>query len=338
MIRCDVRPPRLPDLVSALLPRRGPALWNDPLCVPAHSGKAALNHVFSYLRAVKILADKNSQILVPPWLGYWVYNAMRPHGFPVLHEGHDVKVAVVYHQYGFPQDLDEIQDACARRGMVFIEDCAHALGGTYKGRPLGADGLAGIFSLSKFYPSLIGAAVRSEDPALRAHVSRLENSGSRVLGLFSFATKLLLQHPALAATESLTAGRLNEAAYAGYPYSRRLSWSGKITSLNGIRGELDARRRHYRLYRELLPGHEELQHLEPDVIPYVVPFMHPRREILERMAAALRAFGVDTGVYSFDANRNLFNPRYAPCLWLPVHGGLSEETIGRIAAVVKKEL
>jgi dTDP-4-amino-4,6-dideoxygalactose transaminase len=335
MIRCDTRPARWSDLAKALLPRRGPELWNDPSSVPVHSGKAALNHVFSYLRAAKILEDKNSKILTPPWLGYWVYNAMRPHGSPVLHDDPEIKAAVVYHQYGFPQDLDEIKDACSRRGLAFIEDCAHALGGTYKGRPLGGDGLAGIFSLSKFYPSLIGGAVRSGDAALRAHVAGLENSGSRALGLFSLAAKLASQK-----TDSATsvAHRVNEAAYAGYPYSRRLPWSGKICSLPGISDELDLRRRRYALYRKLLPNYDELQRLEPDAVPYVLPLIHPKKETLDRMAAALRALDVGTGVYQFDANRNLFNARYVACLWLPVHGGVAEEDVERIVAAVKREL
>lgn len=337
MIRCDTRAPRWSDLAAALLSRHTPALWDEPAHVPTHSGKSGLNHVFSYLRTTKVLEDKNSKILTPPWLGYWVYNAMRSHGFPVLHDDPEVKVALVYHQYGFPQDLDEINDYCSRRGLVFIEDCAHALGGTYKGRPLGSDGLAAIFSLSKFYPSLIGGAVRSRDAALRAHVEKLERAGSVGLGLFSFGIKLILQNSKLNANGTGIRRRLNELAYAGYPYSRRLLWSGKICSLIGIRNELDLRRRNYRLYRELLPANEELQRLEEDAVPYVLPLMHPRREALDRMAVALCTMGVDTSIHAFDVNRNLFNTRYVPCLWLPVHGGIGEDLIERIATIVKRE-
>lgn len=335
MIRCDTRTPRWSDLASALLTRHTPSLWDDPAHVPTHSGKSGLNHVFSYLRASKILENKNSKILAPPWLGYWVYNAMRPHGCPVLHDDPEVKVVLVYHQYGFPQDLDEIKDYCSRRRLVFIEDCAHALGGTYKGRPLGSDGLAAIFSFSKFCPSLISGAVRSNDVALRAHVGRLENCGSHLLGLFSFGVKFATQYSALTAKETSIARRLNEFSYAGYPYCHRLRWSANLCS---IRDELDHRRRLYGLYRELLPGHEDLQRLEADAVPYVVPLMHPRREVLERTAVALREFGLDTGVYAFDANRNVFNPNYVPSLWLPVHSGITRDTVERIVEIVKRLL
>ena len=337
MLRCDLRDPSWTDVATALLPGRVPALWEDPSCVPTHSGKSALNHVFSFLRSNGVLENKNSKILTPPWLGYWVYNAMRPHGFPVLRDEPDIKAAVVYHQYGFPQDLDEIKDHCSRRGMVFVEDCAHALDGAYKGRPLGSEGLAGIFSLSKFYPSQIGGAVRSSDAALRAHVARREEAGSAALGLFSFAVKLALAMSP-SEREPSVAHRLLEIAYAGYPHSRRVPWAGRLCSLNAFRDELELRRRNYRLYRKLLPAHEELQSLEPEATPYVLPLMHPRREALDRMAAALRTMGVDTGIYSFDVNRNLFNARYVSCVWLPVHGGITEERVESIAAALKREL
>lgn len=335
MIRCDIRNPSATDLVSALFSGDAPSLWSDPAVIPAHSGKAALNHVLSYLRSIRVLENKNSKILTPPWMGYWVYNAMRPHGFPSLHADPDVKVAIVYHQYGFPQNLDEIKNECSRRKMIFIEDCAHALDGTYEGRPLGTEGLAGIFSLSKFYPSLIGGAVRSSDSALRAHVARLGNEGSRALGLFSFGVKLAVMRSSSGGRESSVARRLNELAYAAYPYSRRLGWSGRLCTLARIRGEMASRRENYALYRRLLPSHDELQALEADAVPYVVPLMHPRREALEKIAAALRESGLDTGIYSFDAGRNIFNARYVPCVWLPVHGGITAERVENIVGIVK---
>ncbi len=338
MMRCDIRNPRAADLIAALLPREGPSLWSSPDIVPVHSGKAGLSHVLSYLRSIGILENKNSKILTPPGLGYWVYNAMRPHGFPALHADPEVKVAVVYHQYGFSQDLDAIKDECSRRKIVFIEDCAHALEGAYKGRPLGTEGLAGIYSLSKFYPSQIGGAVRAADSAVREHVSRLEKSGSVALGLFSFGVKWAATRGSSERGDSSVARRLNELAYAASPYSCRLRWSGRICTVPNVRDELAARRRNYALYRRLLPEHDELQALEHDALPYVVPLMHPRRDALEKIAATLREMALDTGIYSFDAARNIFNPRYVPCVWLPVHGGIVEDLVERIVGVVKKWL
>ena len=52
--------------------------------------------------------------------------------------------------FGFPCELDEIRAICERRGLVLIEDAAEALGAEYKGRPVGSQGVSGVFG---FYPN-----------------------------------------------------------------------------------------------------------------------------------------------------------------------------------------
>ena len=47
-------------------------------------------------------------------------------------------------------DLDAILEIAETHGLKVIEDCAHAVEGSYKGKPLGTLGMAGAFS---FYPN-----------------------------------------------------------------------------------------------------------------------------------------------------------------------------------------
>jgi perosamine synthetase len=62
-------------------------------------------------------------------------------------------VAVVpTHLWGLPCDMDEIVSIAARHGITVIEDCAHALGALYRGRPVGTFGDAAIFSFQTFKP------------------------------------------------------------------------------------------------------------------------------------------------------------------------------------------
>ena len=292
--------------------------------------------MLSYLRAAGVLKDKNSKILVPPWLGYWVYNVMHRHGFPVLHPDPEVRVAVVYHQYGFPQDMDAIRDYAAPNRVVLIEDCAHSLMGAYRGTALGSFGRAGVFSYSKFVPSLIGGAVRSADEELRAHVRNLEKRGSRAIGWLSLAVKLALEHESKARKSPSLAVRINELSYAGYPYARRVWLADRLHAGLRLEEELHARRRNYALYRRLLPAFEEIQAFAEDVSPYVLPLLGPPIETLRGIAAALRQDGIATGIYSFDTHRNLFDPQYQPCVWLPVHSGITEERVERIAEIVRR--
>src|SRR5262249_50740081 len=62
-------------------------------------------------------------------------------------------VAVVpTHLWGLPCDMDEITAIARAHGLAVIEDCAHALGAEYHGRPVGTFGDAAIFSFQMLKP------------------------------------------------------------------------------------------------------------------------------------------------------------------------------------------
>jgi dTDP-4-amino-4,6-dideoxygalactose transaminase len=50
--------------------------------------------------------------------------------------------------YGQCADYDELLRACARHGVPLLEDAAEALGASYRGRPAGSFGLAGVLSFN----------------------------------------------------------------------------------------------------------------------------------------------------------------------------------------------
>ena len=53
---------------------------------------------------------------------------------------------LILHYGGHPASMDEITDICERKNLHLVEDCAHALGATYKGNMAGTFGDAGCFS------------------------------------------------------------------------------------------------------------------------------------------------------------------------------------------------
>lgn len=50
------------------------------------------------------------------------------------------------HLAGSPADMDDLNAVAARHGLVVVEDAAQAHGATYKGRPIGGLGDAGVYS------------------------------------------------------------------------------------------------------------------------------------------------------------------------------------------------
>jgi dTDP-4-amino-4,6-dideoxygalactose transaminase len=85
------------------------------------------------------------------------------------------------HLYGQAADLDAIFEIAERRNLLVIEDAAQAHGSLYKGRRVGALGIAGCFS---FYPGKNlgaygeGGAVTTNDEAIARRIRLLRDHGS----------------------------------------------------------------------------------------------------------------------------------------------------------------
>ena len=91
------------------------------------------------------------------------------------------KGIVVVHIFGQPARMDEIMAVAERHKLFVVEDCAQAVGATYKGRPVGAIGDCGTFS---FYPTKNlgacgeGGAFVSRHAAVMDHAQLLRVHGS----------------------------------------------------------------------------------------------------------------------------------------------------------------
>jgi perosamine synthetase len=79
------------------------------------------------------------------------------------------------HWAGLPCDMAEIQAVADRHGLCVIEDAAHALGATYRGRPIGAVSRMTCFSFQaiKHLTSGDGGALCLLDPEEARHAAQL---------------------------------------------------------------------------------------------------------------------------------------------------------------------
>jgi dTDP-4-amino-4,6-dideoxygalactose transaminase len=62
------------------------------------------------------------------------------------------RAVVPTHLYGLPCDMEAILRIARRHRLIVIEDCAHALGATWRGQPVGTLGDAGFFSFQLLKP------------------------------------------------------------------------------------------------------------------------------------------------------------------------------------------
>lgn len=83
------------------------------------------------------------------------------------------------HLWGQPCDVDGLTELAKRRGLRLMFDAAHAFGCTYKGRMVGNNGDAEVFSFhaTKFINALEGGAVVTNNDELAAKMRLMRNFG-----------------------------------------------------------------------------------------------------------------------------------------------------------------
>lgn len=78
------------------------------------------------------------------------------------------KAIIITHMFGYPVNMGKVMDLAGKYKFFVIEDCAHALGATYKGKKVGSFGDAAIFSFSygKMMPCFGGGMITLKDEEL----------------------------------------------------------------------------------------------------------------------------------------------------------------------------
>jgi len=127
-----------------------------------NSGRSAL-----YLLLISLDRDYRDEIILPSYTCVVIPNAIRFAGYKVVYcdieeQTYNIdinkisdliskKTKAIIHQYtyGIPNNIDCVREICKSNNILFIEDCAHALGSKYKKRYTGTFGDAAFFSLQK---------------------------------------------------------------------------------------------------------------------------------------------------------------------------------------------
>src|SRR3954469_24222492 len=80
------------------------------------------------------------------------------------------RAIVPTHLYGLPCEMDAIMKIAERHNLIVLEDCAHSLGATYRGRSVGTFGTGALFSFQTLKPLNCygGGAALMQDASLAA--------------------------------------------------------------------------------------------------------------------------------------------------------------------------
>jgi dTDP-4-amino-4,6-dideoxygalactose transaminase len=143
----------------------------DEVITPSLTFVASVNAI-AYTGATPVFADIAG--LDEPWpSAAAVEAAITPRTKAVM--------AVAYG--GHPGEIAAIRELCAERGLVLLEDAAHAIGMRHGGRHLGTFGAAGAFSFfsNKNLAVGEGGAVVTDDDALAERMRLLRSHGMTTL-------------------------------------------------------------------------------------------------------------------------------------------------------------
>ena len=238
------------------------------------------------------------------------------------------------HWAGYPCDLDEINAIAEKHGLIVIEDAAHALGATYRGRPIGAISRFTAFSFqaTKHLTTGDGGALccRKEDDAQAAFNRRW------------FGIDRANSNPSILGEREYDIGTL------GYKYHMNdLAAAVGLGNLEDFPHRLARRQQTGAYYRQQLGNVPGLQLLRLDAgrthAYWVFTILVERREDFIRKLAH---HGIPASVVHLRIDHNsvfgglrtdlpgqaLFNERQVA---IPVHEGLTEDDVDTIVRVIR---
>lgn len=299
------------------------------------TGRAAMTNILLFLRDTGVLKDKNDLCFVPQWMCVAFLQSIRKYCSPVPTYSDGVKVAVVYHQYGFPQNMDEIMNYSDRKNILIIEDCANVIKSEYNGVDVGGFGLGSIYSFSKMFPSIWGGALVTQNEELYEFSKKNQQRLNKpILSLFSHVTKYKSDRNRGGVS---VWDNLNQMSYGVSEYTQKISQISKAIILQELKNNaIEVRIRNYQYMLNNFIDRPYFQGLEyVGVAPYILPLRADTKK-LEKLVYMLSKYNIHTGIYQFDVNRNLFNPLFVPVVWIPIHQGMSLDDMNLICNIVRQ--
>ncbi len=269
---------------------------------------------------------------------------------------------ILIHAFGYPADFDAV--TAIMRGKPILEDCAHALGSTYRGRPLGSlgDGAFFTFLFSKSLRAGGGGCAVARNRALGDEVERLLREGPEetyLQGLSHAVANLLLglvyRKPFYSLLTMITSRRLyrrtaNQMSYrvSSSLRMRRSDWGVVASRLKEWKADSEKNADFWADVRTHLPAG---WHIPPEPQwgewnHWLLPVCPPTEQAATRGIARLRSRGVGARLiylYSPEAGSPYGYAGDCPeaerlsrsVFLLPSHSGLSSPERRRILESVR---
>ncbi|HNR35175.1 MAG TPA: DegT/DnrJ/EryC1/StrS family aminotransferase [Candidatus Hydrogenedentes bacterium] len=277
------------------------------------------------------------------------------------------RAILALHVFGVPCRIAEITDMAASRGIGVVEDCAHALGSSVAGRPVGTFGEAALFSFEMTKPvnTFGGGMLVGRDPMLLdraraandveplSHAALFRKIRATQFEQFLFRSRLafpllyLLSTPSWRDAMNRLYRRSQEAHRSHERYSSVRARLG-LRELETLEERLQWRRRRAAQYRQMLRDDIRCQQVSDGLETTHYFFV----AILPRDAAAVRRRllfkGIDAGVEEEIMDNCAAMLGYPDCpnvdyvfrraIALPMYDGITEDAVSRVAEAVNASI
>jgi dTDP-4-amino-4,6-dideoxygalactose transaminase len=218
----------------------------------------------------------------------------------VARKAEGARALLAIHYFGFPQpEMARLRALCDARGLVLIEDCAHAFFGLFDGKPVGALGDVAIASTWKFFAVQEGGCLvargkrqRLRGAGLRYEAKSMANAIERAWAMGRLPLLRALAWPLFRLKDALRDRRRrgggppapsHDVPTGSLEFDER--WVGKrasrftrlVLALSDRKRIAARRRENYRILLDGfhgLPGMRALCGAPPEgVVPYVFPVL-----------------------------------------------------------------
>jgi perosamine synthetase len=301
--------------------------------------KVLVNNLTFVASATCILINRLTPVLVdcdPVSLGFDLKDAANK-------VDADTVAIVVVHYGGQPTPMDDLMRFAEEHGLKVIEDCAHCIGGSWKGRKLGTWGHVGCFSFEekKGMTTGDGGMMVSDDTELIERMKPhrwvgIDKDTWRRRGAYTDAADIDTRHWHY------------EVAVLGYKYNM----NDLAASIGRVQlRKLDAMNERKRvIIKRYLDGLHDLPGIQP-LLPYdpasgaywLFGIRTKRREHLIRHLKRQR---IATGVHympmslhplftAYNQDLPISNMLWQDLLTLPLHAELTDQEVDRVVEAVK---
>jgi dTDP-4-amino-4,6-dideoxygalactose transaminase len=268
-----------------------------------------------------------------------------------------VRALLAIHTLGLPQPIEELAALCRERGIVLIEDCAHAFLGRHAGRPLGSFGDYAIFCIYKTVPVPNGGLLvqnRADGPALDVAPRTAPDLVSEAAALAELTLHgVRMRHEALGQTllqlkrasgRALSAARVSRLPVGDAGFDPAASDTAMSSFCQGLLRRFDyaairARRRaNFQQLHERLWGRVALPRLElPEgACPLFFPLLVSDKAAAAQLLAVRGVSSVEFWNTGDPGARGFANTDFlrAHLLELPIHQDLGPEHVDVVADAV----